>query len=288
MGILDRLFGRDEVQPDQPTQPGGPMAAGGRQWTAPVFRSSKDPDSRPTDPQYQQPGTAQHSATGSAEDRRAIERYQYLLRTAPPDQIELAHAEAFASLTHAQRQEIRARLFDVAPAADRPEDDSAQTLARSATRTERRQPGALRRAFGDRGEGFGSSLLSSIAGAYVGTALAQAMFGVVLDGGAPVGGAGPGAQGHAAAGGYEPDGADDGFGAGLVNSGANDGEGVVGAGANDGEGVVGVGANDDEGVVGGAAVRHDGAVDDGSYDADGTEPGDLGLGGGGMDFGSGA
>ncbi|CAM3278998.1 hypothetical protein OCAE111667_01405 [Occultella aeris] len=284
MGILDRLFGRDEVQPDQPTQPGGPMAAGGRQWSVPVFRSSKDPDSRPTDPQYQQPGTAQHSATGSAEDRRAIERYEYLLRTAPTDQIELAHAEAFASLTHSQRQEIRARLFDVAPAADRPEDDSAQTLARSATRTERRQPGALRRAFDDHGQGLGSSLLSSIAGAYVGTALAQAMFGVVLDGGAPVGADGPGAQGRALAGVYDPEGVEDGFEAGLVNTGAGEG---IGAGADGRRGPV-----DDQGMVGGVvdhqgAVNHGDAVYDGTHDAMGIEPGpDLGYDG--MDFGSGA
>jgi hypothetical protein len=255
MGILDRLFGRDEVPPDPPTQR-GPMAAGGRQWTVPVFRSSRNPDSRPTDPQYQQPGTAQHSSTGSAEDRRAIERYEYLLRTAPPGQIEQAHAEAFASLTHSQRQEIQARLIDAAPAADRPEDDSPETLACSATRTELRLPGALRRAFGDRGHG--SSLLSSIAGAYVGTALAQAMFGVVLDGGAPGGGDGPGAQGRGFAGGYEPDGAADGYGAGLVNTGR------------------------DEAADGGAS-------DDGTHDAMGTEPGpDPGLGGAGMDFGGGS
>ncbi|MBZ2195040.1 hypothetical protein [Occultella gossypii] len=286
MGILDRLFGRDENPPSPPTQP-GPMAAGGRQWTVPVFRSSKNPDSRLTDPQYQQPGTGQHSTTGSAEDRRAIERYEYLLRTAPPGQIEQAHAEAFASLTHSQREEIQARLFDVAPAADRPEDGSPETLARSATRTELRRPGALRRAFDDRGQGHGSSLLSSIAGAYVGTALAQAMFGVVLDGGTPVGGDGPGAHGHGPVGAHEPDGADDGFEAGLVNTGPGGGE-VGGEGANRNPGVV-----DDEGAVGGTlddqgVVGHEGAVDEATQEALDTEPGpDLGLGGG-LDFGSGS
>ena len=34
-------------------------------------------------------------------DEQAIARYRYLLRTAPPEAIEQAHAEAFAQLTPA-------------------------------------------------------------------------------------------------------------------------------------------------------------------------------------------
>jgi hypothetical protein len=33
-------------------------------------------------------------------DEAAVERYRYMLRTAPPETIELAHAEAFAKLTN--------------------------------------------------------------------------------------------------------------------------------------------------------------------------------------------
>ncbi|TDE92585.1 hypothetical protein EXU48_13650 [Occultella glacieicola] len=221
MGIIERLFGRADADPDQSPER-SPMAAGGRQWTVPQFRSSENPESRLTDPQFQRPGTPQHSAIGSAEERRAIERYEYLLRTAPPDQIEQAHAEAFAQLTQAQRLEVRDRLFGAAAPADRPEDDSPETLARAATRTEARRPGVLRRVFDDRGAG--SSLLSSIAGAYVGTALAQAMFGVVLDGGAPADSGGAVGQGLGLVGVGEAGVARDGFGGSPANTGpAEDG-----------------------------------------------------------------
>ncbi len=46
----------------------------------------------------QQARTAPLAAPRS-EDEIAIERYRYLLRTAPPDKIEEVHAEAFAKLT---------------------------------------------------------------------------------------------------------------------------------------------------------------------------------------------
>ena len=51
--------------------------------------------------------TAPHHAVRPARaDEIAIERYRYLLRTAPPETIEQAHAEAFAKLTPAQRAQV--------------------------------------------------------------------------------------------------------------------------------------------------------------------------------------
>jgi len=44
------------------------------------------------------------------DDRQAIERYRYMLRTAPPDDIERAHAEAFARMTPDQRQLVLREL----------------------------------------------------------------------------------------------------------------------------------------------------------------------------------
>jgi hypothetical protein len=41
-----------------------------------------------------------------SEDQLAIERYRYLLRTAPPESIEAVHAEAFAKLTPLQRAKV--------------------------------------------------------------------------------------------------------------------------------------------------------------------------------------
>ncbi len=44
-------------------------------------------------------GFAGGTSSGQPTDEQAIERYRYLLRTAPPEAIEEAHAEAFAQLT---------------------------------------------------------------------------------------------------------------------------------------------------------------------------------------------
>jgi hypothetical protein len=152
MGFLDRLLGRDPE----------PTASAPAQRTAPPRAA---------------PGT----------DEQAVERYRYLLRTAPPDQVEAAHAEAFARLTPEQRQQVLTQLGDAVPAAERPTGDDPQQLARAATRAEVRQPGTLERSFsgggpmGSRGgPGFGSmvgaSLLGTVAGVVVGTAVADALF----------------------------------------------------------------------------------------------------------------
>jgi hypothetical protein len=170
MGLLDRLLGR--------------RPRGGRGYEPPP------PPPRPADEQ-------------------AIERYRYLLRTAPPDQIEQAHAEAFAQLTADQRRQV---LEQLSAAGERPRGDDPRTLARAATRAELRRPGFLERAFGGGfgpgygggygpgygggygpgygggygpgggygGPGFGSvvggSMLGTIGGLVIGTAVADALF----------------------------------------------------------------------------------------------------------------
>jgi hypothetical protein len=88
-------------------------------------------------------------------DDQAIARYRYLLRTAPPEQIEQAHAEAFSQLTTDQRQQVLAQLAAAVPAGERPRTDDPETLARVATRAEMRQPGILERALGGYGPGYG-------------------------------------------------------------------------------------------------------------------------------------
>ena len=52
-------------------------------------------------------------------EERAIERYRYMLRTAPPEAIEEAHAEAFAKLSPEQRQRVLSELVSAAPPAER-------------------------------------------------------------------------------------------------------------------------------------------------------------------------
>ena len=122
-------------------------------------------------------GTSSSTPTSHASaDERAVERYRYLLRTAPPDAIEQAHTEAFAQLTPAQRTQVLRELGH-----DEGSDASPHALARVATRAEIRQPGTLERAFGGGGMGLGGvmagSLLGSIAGSFIGTAIAQQFLG---------------------------------------------------------------------------------------------------------------
>jgi hypothetical protein len=118
-------------------------------------------------------------------DDQAIERYRYMLRTAPPETIEQAHAEAFAQLTPEQRRLLLQRMAETVPAAERALAEqnglSPQTLARLATRAEMRQPGATERMFGQAGGAslggvMAGTLLSSIAGAVIGSMIARQFF----------------------------------------------------------------------------------------------------------------
>ena len=118
-------------------------------------------------------------------DEQAIERYRYLLRTAPPETIEQAHAEAFAQLTPEQRGLVLQGMADVVPASERAVAEqnglSPQTLARLATRAEMRQPGTTERMLGQAGGAslggvMAGSLLSSIAGAVIGSMIARQFF----------------------------------------------------------------------------------------------------------------
>src|SRR5688572_9691357 len=100
------------------------------------------------------------------DDQQAIERYRYMLRTAPPDDIERAHAEAFASLSPEQRATVLSELSRQVPASEAATSDDPQSLARMATRAEMRQPGTIERTFGGvQGPGLGQMFLSTLAGA---------------------------------------------------------------------------------------------------------------------------
>jgi hypothetical protein len=121
----------------------------------------------------------QHPARPRAnrtDDEIAVERYRYLLRTAPPEAIEEVHREAFAKLTDQQRQLIFDELTRNAPAGDAPRATDPASLAQAATRSELRQPGTLERSF--QGPSFGSmlgsSILGTVAGYVIGSALVSA------------------------------------------------------------------------------------------------------------------
>ena len=123
---------------------------------------------------------------GQPADDQAIARYRYLLKTAPPETIEQAHAEAFARLTPEQRRMVLQQLGASVPEAERAAlaagGADSQALARMATRAEVRQPGTMERTFGRMGGGVGlgglmaGSFLSTIAGTVIGSMIAQQFF----------------------------------------------------------------------------------------------------------------
>jgi hypothetical protein len=65
-------------------------------WLDKLFGRAEQPQN--TEPQYRRSAAPQRS-----EDEIAVERYQYLLRTAPPETIEQVHQEAFSKLSAEQR-----------------------------------------------------------------------------------------------------------------------------------------------------------------------------------------
>jgi hypothetical protein len=120
----------------------------------------------------------QQAQPAAPTDDEAVERYAYLLRTAPPETIEQVHAEAFRRLTKEQRELVFERLTaNASSPKERPADAEPGTLARAATRAELLQPGALQRSFGGGFGGpsfantFGASLLGTVAGYALGAAL---------------------------------------------------------------------------------------------------------------------
>ena len=111
------------------------------------------------------------------DDQQAIERYRYMLQTAPPGDIERAHQEAFEKLTPEQRSMVLSELSKQVPESEAATSDDPQSLARMATRAEMRDPGTMERTFGrTQMPGLGGMFLSTLAGAFVGTAIAGAFF----------------------------------------------------------------------------------------------------------------
>ena len=212
MGFLDRLLGRTHDERTYHGVPGRPDDARPRTGEAPgkhgyAPRPGQQPAGRPG---------AGDAAAHRDPDEVAVERYRYLLRTAPPDAVEQAHAEAFARLTPEQRRRVLEEVGSGLPANERATSDDPQSLARMATRAEMRNPGTLEQSFrgqggyGARGPSFGSmvgsSLLGTVAGVVIGSAVANALFGPAFgdpsqdfagDGGAEGGEAGADAGGDA-------------------------------------------------------------------------------------------
>ncbi|BCM90113.1 hypothetical protein IAD21_01964 [Abditibacteriota bacterium] len=175
MGFLDKLFGNNEPQ-RAPTGNTGAFGYGQQQ------------DYNSQGQGYNRPQNA---------DEQAVARYRYMLQTAPPEDIERAHEEAFARLTPEQRQLLLQQLSQNVPQSEAQNlQNDPRSLARAATRAEVRQPGFIERTFGGgqqmQGQGYGQSmgggmmggmggmiagsLLSSMAGSFIGSSIAHSFF----------------------------------------------------------------------------------------------------------------
>lgn len=122
----------------------------------------------------------------ASDDERAVERYRYMMKTAPPETLEQAHEEAFSRLTPEQRELVLQELARSAPASERAlveatSSEDPRAMARVATRAEVRQPGVMERTLGGTGAGMGmaGSLLTSFAAGFVGSMVAQSFFSAI-------------------------------------------------------------------------------------------------------------
>ncbi len=193
-----------------------------------------------SDDEYRETTNRVRAASAArSEDEVAVERYRYLLRTAPPETIEKVHEEAFTKLTPEQRKMLFTQLSADAPRGEAPKADDAHSLAVSATRSEMRRPGTMEKSLGNVsaangqaggpagggapgfGSMFGSSLLGSIAGYVIASTLMSAFLPSFAgdpgagDGGAGGGGESSGEFASADGGGFDGGGmADGGFGDG--------------------------------------------------------------------------
>jgi hypothetical protein len=205
MGFLDKLLGRDDDQ-----QGRAPQQQPGQQAGAPHAGTPRA-------------GHGGQAAAGRTDDEIAVERYRYLLRTAPPETIEQVHAEAFATLTPEQRRAVFDELSRQSPQGEAPRGDDAGSLAQAATRTELRRPGSLEQTLGGGQQGaqagggqaqgrvgmgmgsiIGGSLLGTVAGYVIGSALVSSFLpdgggDATADGGDAGAEGDPGAEGDAGA-----------------------------------------------------------------------------------------
>lgn len=123
------------------------------------------------------------SQPSAAADAQAIERYRYMLRSAPPEAIEQAHEEAFSKLSPEQRMLVLRELNGVVPDHERVAEASGaaepRTLARMATRAELRQPGMIERTLGGMGGGMGAggmiagTIFGALVAGFVGSMIAE-------------------------------------------------------------------------------------------------------------------
>ncbi|MFJ4221184.1 cation-transporting ATPase [Curtobacterium luteum] len=203
LGMASKVIDKQLQKRGQSGGASGGSSAGGTDWRDVVrtaadkltgddrTRQGQQPPAQQSSPQHVpgRPGGGSSAQRGPVDaDRVAIAKYDYLLRTAPPERLEQVHHDAFARLTPAQRQDVRNRLNSELPPNEHLRDDSPAGLARAATRGEVARPGLLRRVLGGRGGAFaggaavgaGAMAIGGLGVAVAGAAVMSAAAGPVL------------------------------------------------------------------------------------------------------------
>lgn len=270
---------REQLAEHQGHRPATPQDRGPQRSPQAGRQRTQDPRMDPRSA----PGAGAAPRSASSQDEAAIAKYKYMLRTAPPEDMERAHAEAFSRLTPAQRDALQSGLGDELPAGERPRSSRPEDLARSATRAEVARPGFMERILGGGGRsgsrgtgrgfgglaagaagGIGAGLMAGVAGGFIGSAVA----GPLLEG---FSGVGEGLTGAV-------DGLGEGLGdvtGGLEESAAGLGDAASGLGDSvsaGGEALSGGGLLD--GILGGGGEGFLGGGGDGFF---GGKPGDWEL-----------
>ncbi|WP_129787755.1 cation-transporting ATPase [Promicromonospora panici] len=184
-----------DSQTGQQQQQGAPQggSTGQRSWQSTLQdvaaavsgrdQAAQTPGQAPAQRGYPTAPQGRPAAPGSTDaDRQAIARYDYLMQTAEPHQIEQIHAESFAQLTPAQRQAVLQRMQTELPPHEQPRSADVADLSRAAARTEARRPGSMRSVLAKVGTG------GAVAGVAVG---AVGILGAVAAGAAVSSVAGP-------------------------------------------------------------------------------------------------
>ncbi|MBT1680838.1 cation-transporting ATPase [Curtobacterium aurantiacum] len=200
----DKLTGDDRNQQQPPQQYGQQPSQQYGQQPSQQYGQPQQYGQQPQQPQQPQYGQQPQPQHGSDADKVALAKYDYLLRTSSPEQLEQVHHDAFARLTPAQRQQVRDRLNSELPPHEHLRDDSAGGMARAMTRGEMSRPGLVRRVLGGSGRsgngrgrggafaggaavGAGAMAFGGLAAAVAGGAVLSAAAGPVLAGAADLG-----------------------------------------------------------------------------------------------------
>lgn len=199
MSTFNRLFDlASKALGDKSASPASTPGAASTDWRSMVQKAAdtitgeKRPVSTTPPPA---PTAGRPASTMTDADRAAIARYDYLMQTADPQQIERIHRDAFARLTPAQRAEVQARMNAELPSYEQPRTSEPADLARAAARTEATQPGRMRGILGRAGGRAGlvgagaaaGGVLGLVAGGAIASAVAlpllaqAASFGVDFD-----------------------------------------------------------------------------------------------------------